>query len=494
MTFEEYRRCDASELAQLVKDKEITAGELLDIAIERIEAVNPSLNAIVHKLYDHGREMLTHANPEAPFYGVPFLVKDLGLEVAQTPMLAGSKALKGYISPADTYLSSQLKDAGFIFIAKTNTPELGLTSYTESELNGACLNPWNLAHSPGGSSGGSAAAVASGIAPLATASDGGGSIRIPAACCGLFGLKPSRGRTSLGPKHGEMWGGAVVENCVSRSVRDSAAYLDLIQKGYPGDPYLKASPESFLKAIEIRPKKLRIGYSYAHILDKPVAEKCKAALLQVVELLKGLGHEVEEVALPYTRDDIVNGFLPVIAGETAASITEIGRLRGKKIQQSELERNTWAMGLLGRTYSAEEYALAKRVWGQLARRMGAFHQQHDLLLTPTLTQLPIETGALQNSTFEDQLLQMVNRLGSGTLLRKNLDQLIDKAFTYIPYTPMSNMTGQPSASIPLSWDDSTQLPIGSLFTAAIGQEALLYQLAAQLEEQQPWKMRFPSEL
>ncbi|MEO1515661.1 MAG: amidase [Bacteroidota bacterium] len=493
MTFEEYRQYDALGIAQLIKSGDMAAEEILETAIRRIEAVNPTLNAVVHSLFDYGRQMLKEADPEAPFYGVPFLVKDLGIEVAQTPMWAGSFALKGYISPKDSHTASLLRKSGLIFLGKTNTPEFGLTAYTEAKVYDPALNPWHSGHSPGGSSGGAGAAVASGMTPIATASDGGGSIRIPAACCGLFGLKPSRGRNSFGPKYGEMWGGAVAENCLSRSVRDSAAYFEMIQAHFPGELYLKGETHSYQQAIQEAPRTLRIGFSSAHTLGGEVHSDCKKALAHACQLLESCGHIVEEVELPYERNDLIKYFLPVIASETAAAIREIGQLRQQRVKRQELEANTWAMNILGKAYSGAEYAEAKRGWGFLARRMGAFHQKYDILLTPTLATPPIQTGELQNNAVESQLVQWVNRLGSGKLLRQNLDRLADKAFGYIPYTPLSNISGQPSMSVPLYWSEQNGLPIGLLFTAPIGEEICLYQLAAQLEQVQPWKDRWPAE-
>ncbi len=491
MTFDEYRRYDALGLAELVRKDKVTAAELLDLAISRTEAVNPQLNAVIYKMYEEGKSLAAKVDKNAPFAGVPFLIKDLGLEVKGFPLRTGSKGYEGYISPEDSVLVRRFREAGLVYFGKTNTPEFGLTPYTEPQHFGPTRNPWNTERSAGGSSGGSAAAVAAGLTPIATASDGGGSIRIPASCNGLFGIKPSRGRVSLGNFKGEMWSGAVMEGCVSRSVRDSAAFLDALSGSAPGDPYIVQAPERpYLEEVEREPKPLRIGFSTRHTLGQPIDPECVKAVQDAVTLLQALGHKVEEVQLPYQKEDLKEVFVMMVFGEVAADLEKMGRHLGRKVTRNDVESNTYALGLLGRTYSAKDFVMARRRWNEVSRRVGLFHEDYDMLLTPTVSLPPFPIGAIQATPAERRLIEMINILGLGSLLRATVDQLAEKIFSYIPFTPIANMTGQPSMSVPLYWTEGN-LPVGVMFSAAIGREDMLFQLAGQLERSQPWFDRVP---
>ncbi|MBK7937869.1 MAG: amidase [Lewinellaceae bacterium] len=492
MTFEEYRRHDALGLAEMVKKGETTPEELLETAIARTEQVNPTLNALIHNMYEEARETAKKVDRNGPFSGVPFLVKDLGMEIKGVPMRAGCRGYSGYVSPQDSFAVQKMRQAGLVIFGKTNTPEFGLTPFTEPLLFGPAKNPWNPDYTTGGSSGGSAAAVAAGMVPMATANDGGGSIRIPASCCGLFGLKPSRGRVSWGRMFGEMWNGAAVEGCVSRSVRDSAAYLDAIMGAAPGDPYTLESPERpYLQEVGASPGKLKIAFTAGHTLNLSVDPACHKALAQAVDLLRGAGHIVEEVALPYQREELTRSFLSIVAGETAGELRVLAEFLGRKVQSSDVEPNTYALHLLGKSYSAADYAYAKRKWNELCRRIADFHIRYDLLLTPTLAQRPFRTGALQNSPAESRLVAVVNALGLGSAVRAQVDQLAEKIYNWMPWTAFANMTGQPSMSVPLHWTEEENLPVGVMFTARFGEESLLYRLAGQLEKAAPWMDRFP---
>jgi amidase len=489
MNFSEYRQYDATGLAELIQKKEISAAELLETAIARAEAVNPRINAIIHPLYELARAT-AQSNLRGTFAGVPFLIKDLGLELKGSPMRVGCHAYEGYSSAESSYAVQKMQEAGLVIMGKTNTPEFGLTPFTEPTHFGPTRNPWNLEHSPGGSSGGSAAAVAAGIVPMATASDGGGSIRIPASCCGLFGLKPSRGRISLGPKYGEMWSGAVVESCVSRSVRDTAAYLDALAGPMPGDAYALPAPALPYTAIwNQKPGSLRIAYSTVHPLGLVVDPACKEAVAKMVQHLTALGHQVEEaLPLPYFREDLTERFLTIVAGESEAELQQLSKFLKRRPTTAEVETNTYALALLGRTFKAGDFAQAKKEWNEIAQRLARFHQQYDLLLTPTIASRPIKIGALQNSAAEQALLRFVNALNLGAMVKASIGQLADKAFGYIPWTPFANMTGQPSMSIPALWT-AENLPVGTMFTASLGREDLLLQLAGQLEEVLDWGKR-----
>ncbi len=492
--FDEYVQHDATALADLVRKGHVSAAELLETAIARAEAVNPQLNAIVTPLYDKGREMVHQVPATGAFAGVPFLLKDLELEWADTPLKSGCRGYQNYVSPTDSETVKRLKKAGLVFFGKTNTPEFGLTPYTESTLYGPARNPWKQTHSPGGSSGGSAVAVASGIVPAATASDGGGSIRIPASCCGLFGLKPSRGRSTLGPKFSEMWGGAVVSHAVTRSVRDSAALLDCTAGSMPGDPYFLPAPERpFADEVSREPGRLRIAFcTQTPMPSQTVDSECVRAVRDAATLLESLGHTVEEIPLPYDKTILTEAFFTMVLGETAATLRELGAYLGRPARRDDVELNTWAQARLAEGFSAADYAFQKRRWNTLNRTMGRLHETYDIFLTPTLPRPPIEIGTFQNTASEVRLLKLVDSLGglkflSGT---KTVNDLAERSLGYIAFTVVANMTGQPSMSVPLHWSadgpSSPGLPIGTMFTAKLGDEATLFRLAGQLEQARPW--------
>lgn len=491
MTFEEYRRHDALALAELVRTGAVKASEILDLAIARAEAVNPKINAIIYPAYDLARKMAASVTPDQPFAGVPLLLKDLLMEVEGLPMHMGCRGYRGYVSKQDSYVVQKYRLGGMLFLGKTNAPEFGLTPFTEPELYGPTLNPWDTNRTTGGSSGGSAAAVAAGITPIATANDGGGSIRIPASCCGLFGLKATRGRVSLGPAVGELWNGAVSEGCVSRSVRDSAALLDLIQGDGPGELYTTQRPaRPYAEEAQTPPPRLRIGFATTHTLGQKTDPECIAAVQHTAKLLESLGHHVEEVALPYRKEDLTKVFVMMVFGEAAANVADLELHLGRKPKSSDVELSTWALYMLGRSYSAMDFALAKRQWNEIARRAAAFHDHYDLLLTPTLAMKPFVTGTLQPTRQERLLISIISTFGLNGLLRANVDELAEKIFAFIPFTPLANMTGQPSMSVPLYWTEDG-LPVGSMFTANLGREDLLFQLAGELEKAQPWFDRVP---
>jgi len=486
MTFAEYRQYDALGLAELVRGKQVSAEELMEIAIARTEQVNPVINAVIYKMYEEGRKLASKTSTASPFAGVPFLIKDLGLEIKGFPMRIGSKGYAKYISQEDSILVERFREIGLAYFGKTNTPEFGLTPYTEPAYFGPTRNPWNPDYTAGGSSGGAGAAVAAGIVPMATASDGGGSIRIPASCNGLFGIKPSRGRLSLGNIKGEMWSGAVMEGCVSRSVRDSAAFLDALLQPAPGDPYVIQAPQKpYVDELSEHPGVLRIGYTTKHPLGHSIHPECIRAVEDAIGLLESLGHRVEAVEAPYRREDLTEVFLMMVFGEVAADLEQLQKFLGRKISQTDVEPNTYALGLLGNTYKAKDFAVAKRRWNDIARRTANFHQQYDILLSPTVSMPPFVVGALQPTQSERRLVGFVNSLGLGGLLKASVNELAEKVFSYIPFTPFANMTGQPSMSMPLYWTPD-HLPVGIMATAALGREDLLFRLAGQVERARPW--------
>ena len=351
--FKEYDQYDGLGLAELVRNKEISAAEICEEAITRIERVNPQLNAVITPTYDLAREMAQNALPESLFTGVPFLIKDLLGDVAGVRQTRGSKAFRDYVPKEDNELVKRYKRAGLVILGKTNCPEFGLLGITEPEVNGPTCNPWNTDHTPGGSSGGSAAAVASCMVPLASGGDGGGSIRIPSSCCGVFGLKVTRGRNPTGPLHGSIWQGAVVEHVISRSVRDSAAILDATQGSDVGAPYVISPPQKpYLEEIQQRPGRLKIAYNAKSPIDTPVHPECVKAVEHTAGLLEDLGHDVEAARPDIDGVVLAKSFLTMYFGEMAADIEELESVLGRKAKPSDVENLTWTLALLGRTYSA----------------------------------------------------------------------------------------------------------------------------------------------
>lgn len=485
MNQEEYTGYDATALAELVRQKEVKPTELVEAAIACAETVNPAINAIIHPLYDLAHIMADTVKADAPFSGVPFLVKDLAIHIAGTPLSDGSAGYHSRRSDVDSFSALRYRESGLLFMGKTNTPEFGFTPWTEPRAFGPSRNPWNTQHTPGGSSGGSAAAVAAGIVPMATASDGGGSIRIPASCCGLFGLKPSRGRISLGPHAGESWNGAVMEHCVSFSVRDSARLLDATHGDAPGEGRTIRPPErAYAEEVKEDPRPLRIGFSVQHPLGQEMDAACVEAVQHTAKLLESLGHQVEETIPPYERKYLTESFITMVGGEAAATLDELAEYLGRPVRPSDVEPATFATALLGRTMRAADYAKVGRQWNELCRRMGTFHQSHDLLLTPVAASRPFVIGAMDDPQ-EERLIKFVNRFRLGKLVYRERIKIAEKTFGYIPFTPFANMTGQPSMSVPLYQSDDG-LPVGSMFTAPIGREDVLFRLAGQLERAQPW--------
>jgi amidase len=380
-----------------------------------------------------------------------------------------------------------------IVVGKTNTPEFGLVPFTESELLGAAHNPWNPECTTGGSSGGSAAAVASGMVPVAGGGDGGGSLRIPASCCGVFGLKPTRARTPTGPDHGELWRGGVVEHVVTRSVRDSAAMLDVLAGPDVGAPYYAPPPaRPFREEVSTEPGKLRIAFTLQPLLGHSVHDDCRTAVQRTVSLLESLGHDVIEAAPAIDRDEFNRAFLTVICGELAADIEDARVLLGRAATRSDLETPTWALTLLGRHITAQEYSSAVRYLQRTARRLGEFFERVDTLLTPTVAAPPFPIGALQPPASELMAMKALGAFKAGRIMRLigALERAAGKVFDWIPWPPIANVTGQPAMSIPLHWN-SAGLPIGVQFMGRYAEESTLFRLAGQLERAAPWKDRHP---
>ncbi len=463
---------DATAQADLVRRGEVSPKELAEAAIARIEAVNPQLDAVIRTRFDQASRAAAGGPPEGPFRGVPILFKDLGCMVAGEPTAFGLGPLRDLAWPVTSYLAEQFLAAGFIPVGRTNVPELGTTVTTEPRSFPPARNPWHPGHSAGGSSGGSAAAVASGMVPVAHANDGGGSIRIPASECGLVGLKPTRGRVSQGPLIGEAWAGGTIDGAVTRTVRDAAGVLDVISARMPGEPYYPPPlPGPLAGEVGADPGRLRIG-----VLDRPGDEfylddpQCRAAVAGAAALLESLGHHVEESApAAMFEPEFAGHFVAIIGADAEATFQAFEGLLGRPIGDDEIEPRNAAYRQAGRALGAVAY-LQSRTWiGMWARRMADWWAGHDLLVTPTLGAPPPELGWF---TADGPQAEGPRIAG------------------FIPYTAQFNMTGQPAVSLPLHWTPGG-LPVGVQLVAAYGREDLLIRVASQLEQAAPWAGRRP---
>ncbi len=477
---------DATALATMVRRRQVTPTELLDAAITRIESLNPHLNAVVHTMYDQARAALAAGLPDGPFHGVPFLMKDLEMAVAGEPLSMGSRALDGYRAPADSEATRRLRAAGLNFVGKTNCPEFGLMGVTEPERWGPCRNPFNPDHTPGGSSGGSAAAVAAGMVPMASGGDGGGSLRIPAACCGLVGLKPSRGRVPVGPDHGELWEGAVVGHVLTRSVRDCAAMLDVLQGPDCGAPFQISAPlRPYREEVATPLEPQVIAFSTASPLGGPVDPACVAAVEKTARYLEELGHTLVEAKPEYDGADLAAAYVTMYQGQIDATCRYLEHKLGRRLRPRDVEAGTWALRLTGRKLAAGEYAFRRASWNQATRALGRFFEKYDLWLTPTLAAPPLRIGELAMSRAEKRLLALINRLRLTGLLKGRIRHESLKNLNKMPFTQLANMTGVPALSLPLHAHDG--LPIGVHFTARYGDEARLLRLAALMEQSDLWQ-------
>jgi amidase len=488
--FSDYDKYDGLGLAELVRKKEVKPSELVEEAIRRIEKLNPLINAVVHKMYELARKAADGVLPDSPFRGVPFLMKDIFMAYAGVPLTRGSRFLKDFVPDHDSELVKRFKAAGIIVVGKTNTPEFGLVPITEPELFGPTNNPWDLARTPGGSSGGSAAAR---MVPLAHGNDGGGSIRIPASCCGVFGLKPTRGRNPIGPDFGEAWRGLVCDHVLTRSVRDSAAMLDATAGPDVGALYYAVpTARPFLSEVGTNPGKLRIAFTSKPFMGSIVDKDCVKGLEATARLCQDLGHEVVEAAPQIDGKAFARAFLTMVCVETRATIEESEVLLNRKASFKDFEPSTWVLGLLGRQCRAPEFSKSLNLIQHAARQIGEFFEKHDVLLTPTLAMPPVATGALQPKGSQLVAMKLLGRLNAGKLISmfSGIDVLAQHVFEFMPYTPPFNVTGQPAMSVPLYWNDAG-LPIGMQFVGRYGDEATLFRLAGQLEKAKPWSERIP---
>ncbi|MEZ4293756.1 MAG: amidase [Polyangiaceae bacterium] len=493
MAFSSYDDFDALGLAALVRAGEVTSSELVDEAIRRIQTLNPTLNTVVVPMFDEARRVARGPLPDGPFRGVPFLLKDLRAAYAGFPMRAGSRLLQDYVPSEDAELVRRYKAAGLVIAGKTNTPEMGILPVTEPDLYGPTRNPWDPTRTPGGSSGGAAASVASGIVPVAQGGDGGGSIRIPASCCGVFGLKPSRGRMPVGPHDSELFFGFAIEHVLSRTVRDSAAMLDITSGSEPTSLYHARDPERpFLEEVGRDPGKLRIAFTTRPFLPAKTHPDCAAAAGDAASLCASLGHHVEEASPVIDGHLFARCFFLMFCAGAATELALIEEVLGRRVRPGDVEPGTWACALIGRRMSATDFNVSMRKLRDQQRTIMRFFANHDVLLTPTLAQPPLPVGSLRHPV-QETVLDIVGRSASLRWILgipRLVDAVVDRAYAFTPFTPIANVTGQPSMSVPLSWN-AAGLPIGSMFTARLGEEATLLRLAAQLEAARPWSHRRP---
>ncbi len=468
---------DLTDQAALVRRGEVKPLELVDAAVARIEALNPQLNAVISPQFERARAEAVSPNlPDGPLRGVPILLKDLGAYLDGDPVYCGMAALKNadWREKGDSYFAASLRRSGALSLGRTNSPELGILPTTEPESFGPTHNPWKLSHSPGGSSGGSAAAVAAGLVPAAHASDGGGSIRIPANHCGLVGLKPTRGRNSFGPSLGERWAGCSAEGFVTRTVRDTAVLLDLVSGPRSGDPYFApAHTRPYADDVGRDPGRLRIGFLTRAPRDLDVHSDCVAAASGAARLLESLGHRVEESA-PAALDDegVMKSYLTIVSSNIARALDAWGSKLGRKLGESDVESVTWFVAERGWAFSAPEYVAAVEFEHAHGRRLASWWDEgFDLLLTPTCAAPPPPLGHFGPKE-GNPLAGYMNAAPFGT------------------FTLQFNLSGQPGISLPLHWNDEG-LPIGVQLVAACGREDLLIRIAAQLEQAQPWADRRP---
>ena len=461
----EYFSYDALGLAELVRTKQISSIELLEVAIALTEKLDPKLNAVPIKHFELARENLKNNTDSGIFNGVPFLLKDLNNYLKGTVTSGGSRVLENITADHTSELVKRTLDSGLNIFGKTNSPELGLTVTTEPVLYGPTRNPWDLDRSSGGSSGGASSAVAAGIIPMAQASDGGGSIRIPASCCGLFGLKPTRARTPLGPASLEGWGGQSIFHCVSVSVRDSAALLDVTSGPEKGAPYRSAYQEkSFLEQINIEPGNLKIGYLEDSSIS--VDEDVKEVMNSTIDLCQKLGHSVESTKINFSSEEISLAIITIISSNVSYAVKSQSDQTGREVSNEYFENVTLQMAENGNNFSASDYVNAIKINHRLGQELEKMFDQYDVLLSPVLASPPVKIGTIDMNT-------------------NDMKTYVERLTKYSPFTGIFNQSGQPSMSVPL-FRTKDNLPVGSMFSAAFGNENLLFSLAGQLEQAQPW--------
>ena len=471
--FADFERYDGLGLARLVRERRVSAAELLDAAIERVEARNPILNAVCARLYDECRRAIAAGLPDGPFTGVPFVLKDISVVMPGVATTGGSRLFADAVADHDSELVARYRRAGLVIFAKTNTPEFGLSTTTEPRMFGPTRNPWSLAHSAGGSSGGAAAAVAGGMVPIAHASDGGGSIRIPAACCGLFGLKPTRARNPLGPDAGEGWSGSSVNHAITRSVRDSAALLDATAGPDIGDPYWAPPPSRpFLTEVGEDPGRLRVAVCLTPWNGWPVDAECRDGVAAAAKLCETLGHTVDEARPEVDCAALREAQRVIVAANVRTAMETRAAALRRELSPDDVEKMTWRTAAYGREATAADYARSIQVLHGAGRAVGRFFTRYDVLVTPTMCRPP-------------------HRLGEVDTMTDDVDGYEQVLYGTIAFTSLFNASGNPAMSVPLHWTNDG-LPVGVQFVGGFGDEARLFRLASQLESAQPWSDRRPA--
>ncbi|MBI3229263.1 MAG: amidase, partial [Burkholderiales bacterium] len=488
-----------------LRERQFSPQELLAAILAESVRLNPHLNCIVQTLPEQALQQYLHfpaAAQHSPLAGLPIFIKDLLADISGVRTRNGCHLFDDYLPAIDAEIIHRYRQAGLVFAAKTTTPELGLLPVTESKVTGITRNPWDLARTCGGSSGGAAAAVAARIVPIAHGGDGGGSIRIPASNCGVFGFKPSRGSSPCGPHFSENWQGFVVQHVLTRSVRDSAAMLDIMLAGTDrADAYAVTPPQhSYLSQIEQPLPRLRVAYTDQAFCGGELAPACKEALLHTVKILADLGHHIEYAHPPLADpEELCRAMLVMVCGELASLVRNAQRLLGRKATFRDFEEGTWALACYGELLSAGEFAWMRDLALRQGRIMQQFHQRYDVLLTPVTNQLPALHGALLPTDFEQKLSRfMLGHLGWKWTLRSNsmIEESSRRVMHYLGWTMPFNMSGQPAMSVPLYWTtaldhNGPSLPIGSQFVAGMGRDAMLLRLAQELERVAPWAQRRP---
>ena len=471
--FSDYENHDAVGLANFVARGETTPEALLEAAIDRVEARNGAVNAVTNKLYDYGRRAIADGLPDGPLKGVPYLLKDLGAALAGCPTTRGCRFFEDVVPTEDSEHVKRLKRAGMVIFGRTNTCELGLSLTCEPQLHGATRNPWDLARISGGSSGGAAAAVGARMLPAAHASDGFGSIRAPAACCGLVGLKPTRGRNTMAPFLGEGSGGLSTEHAVTLSVRDSAAILDATRGPGAGDPYSAAPPERpYIDEVVTDPGTLRVAFTSRAPNGAAIEAVARRVLEETAALAADLGHRVEEADPAIDGESIVPTFLTLMGVNTVVNLSSHPSA-GRAAREDEVERITWLTAKLGEATSSADYVRATQAMHRLGRQMAAFHLDHDILLTPGFaTGTAVELGWLD-------------------MMMEDVDEYWRRVFHFSPFTVWFNQTGQPAIMLPIG-ESPDGLPIAVQAVAPYGDERTLFRFAAQLESARPWFHRQPA--
>lgn len=466
----QFERFDGLALGRMVRHAEVHPRELLEALATRIERLEPTLNAFSQLYWDLAEQQITNGVGNGPFAGVPYPIKDLGAHMAGRPTLSGSRLFADHIARQDSTLVERYRAAGLVLFARSTTPELGLTGTTESVAHGETRNPWNTALIAGGSSGGAGAAVGARMVPMAHATDGAGSIRTPASCCGVFGLKPSRGRVPIGPHRGEGWQGLSTGHAITVSVRDSAALLDISAGAEPGAMHVAPPPSRpWLAETDRTPGKLRIALVATPPGGGPVHPTCTAAVLDAAQLCESLGHEITETSLPVDAQAMSDALLMVIAVETRKALEDRTAELGRAPSASDVEPVTWMFAEMAADFSAVDFSRVRDVFHRTTLAMARFMEDYDVVLSPTLALPPLPLGVINLSP-------------------PDLDRMIEQVMALGPFAALYNVTGQPSMSVPLYWTED-DIPIGSMFSARFGDEATLFSLGAQLEQARSWHGR-----